>query len=112
MYDLALSLVLFSSLGALIYLLARAVPRVHDAGDAAHVPGLFDRILVKLPLRDIDEGISRGTTKLLRRVRVGVLKLDNSIVGVLGRVKSKGAPSTDGGSSDDLFTTGGGGTKE
>ena len=75
------------SLGVVIYLLARAVPRVLESGDIAHAPGRFDRLLSKLPLQKIDERINVFLEKFLRRAKITLMKLDNFINYHLGRLR-------------------------
>ena len=87
MYDFLLQSSLFLSLGALIYLMARAVPRVDESGEARHPAGRFDRMLSKLPLREIDEKLDLVFEKILRRLKIIIMKSDNLINEYLGKVK-------------------------
>lgn len=97
MYDLVLQTSFFLGLGVVVYLLARAVPRVSDTGEPIHAPGAFDRALRKLPLEKIDKWLNALFEKILRKVRVMLLKLDNIVNASLGRLKkTNGKP---GGSS-------------
>ncbi len=87
MYNLILQLFLFSSLGTIIFLFARAVPRVTDEKEAVHPASFFDKILTRLPLATIDNAVNAFFEKTLRKSKVVVLKLDNIITGYLGRLK-------------------------
>jgi len=87
MYDFLLQTSFFVSLGVVIYLLARAVPRIHESGEIVHAPGRFDRLLSKLPLQKIDERINVFLEKFLRRAKVVLMKLDNFINHHLGRLR-------------------------
>lgn len=102
MYDFLLQTSFFVSLGIVIYLLARAVPRVHESGDVVHAPGRFDRLLSKLPLQKIDARLNVFLEKFLRRAKVILMKFDNSINYHLGRLrKSNNVSETE--KKPDLF---------
>lgn len=78
MYDFIVHIVLVTSLAVMIYLLARALPRVvDDQGTVAS--GFFDRLVDRLPLQRIDIMLSEFFIKMLRKVKILVLKLDNTI---------------------------------
>lgn len=102
MYTLLLNLIMFASLGAVIYLMARAATRVKDGGAAAHAPGTIDRILSRLPLAKIDAKISSLTEKALRGVKVTVMRFDNFLTYRLNRMKK----TNGNGKKQDLFSSG------
>ena len=86
MYDFIVQLVLVGSLGVMIYLLARALPRVTD--DHGVMPaGFFDRLVDRLPLERIDVAASSFFEKTLRKAKVLVLKMDNVINQYLEQVR-------------------------
>lgn len=86
MYDFIVQIVLVASLAAMIYLLARALPRVTD--DQGVLPaGFFDRLVDKLPLERIDISISAALEKTLRKAKILVLKLDNVINTYLEQIR-------------------------
>lgn len=87
MYDFLLQTIFFASIGLVIYLLARAVPRVDEAGEVIHAPGRFDRFLSRLPLHEIDARINIFFEKFLRRLKVMTMKSDNLINKYLGKIK-------------------------
>ncbi len=87
MYDFLLQTIFFTSIGLIIYLMARAVPRVTEVGDTAHAPGRFDRFLSRLPLHTIDERINIFFEKFLRRMKVVIMKSDNLVNKYLGKLK-------------------------
>jgi hypothetical protein len=76
MYDFIVHIVLVSSLAAMIYLLARALPRVSD-DEGVLGAGFFDRLVDRLPLQRIDLAMSTFFEKALRKAKILVLKLDN-----------------------------------
>lgn len=89
MYDLILQLVVFLSLGAMIYLISRALPRINDVEVEIKTPlARFDSFLAKLPLEKLDAVFGSFLEKALRRVRVGVLRLDNWLNSKLNQVKA------------------------
>ena len=98
MYDFLLQTSFFLSIGAILYLMARAVPRVSDAKPETHAPGVFDKLLSKLPLGALDERLEVFFEKSLRRVKVLILKLDNLINRYLGRFKKNSGPAGGNGS--------------
>ena len=78
MYDFIVHIILVTSLAIMIYLLARALPRVTDEHGVMPA-GFFDRLVDRLPLQRIDVAISDVLEKTLRKFKILVLKLDNAI---------------------------------
>lgn len=89
MYNLILQILVFSSLGLVIYLLARAVPRVEDAPAPARGPNFFDKLMAKIPMAKIDEAINSSLAKFLRKIKVLILKIDNFANDRLGKLTKK-----------------------
>ena len=88
MYDFILQIAVFLSLGLIIVLLARALPRIEeDKAPAAKKSNVFDKILSRLPLAKIDLFVNSVLGKILRRMKVVVLKADNLINNYLGKLK-------------------------
>jgi len=112
MYDFLLQTSLFLSLGVIIYLLARAVPRVDEAGATIHSRGFFDRLLSRLPLKHIDERLTVLWEKFLRRAKVSILKLDNFINQKLGRLKKSEGSGAEKENRGNLFEKPNGDKKE
>lgn len=83
-----LEMLMVVSIGAVLYLLARTLPRVSDI-DTSPTPSapaphwLMDR------LEKLDEDILSFAEKFLRRLRVALLKLDNTMTGKLKRLKKE-----------------------
>lgn len=88
MHDFILQIILMGALGTMVYLVARAVPRVSDGEAHLHPHGKFDAWLSSLPLEKIDAVINATVLKSLRKTRVGVLKVDNLLSAYLNKVKS------------------------
>lgn len=94
MANFALQIILVLSLGLIIFLFARAIPRVN--GDDAHSPTdalekKLERWIAALPLHKIDRGINLFLEKMLRKLRVMILKVDNVTHSFLAKVKSSDA---------------------
>ncbi|MEK7611795.1 MAG: hypothetical protein AAB407_00395 [Patescibacteria group bacterium] len=87
MYDFILQTSLFVSLGVVIYLLARAMPRVEEGAVIPHAPGFFDRSLQRLPLKKIDAWLNSSSVKMLRKARIFVMRFDNFVENRLSHLK-------------------------
>ncbi len=78
------------SLGAMLYLMVRALPRIAEE-PPAEKRGLLDRWAhSEIPER-VDRALNGFLLKFLRRFRVFVLKIDNALAGHLQRVKPEDA---------------------
>ena len=88
--DLFLQLALMGSLAAMACLAARALPRVSDEAmeKRESVVGVFDRALASLPLEKADIAINSFLLKTLRKLKIGVLKVDNLLTTYLNKVKA------------------------
>lgn len=82
MYDFVVQLVFVVSLGLLVYLLALAMPRVADDEENG---SKFRKWLANIPLEKLDEFLIKLGEKSLRKIRVVILKIDNSVSGKLAR---------------------------
>ena len=106
MYNFILEILIFSSLGFTVYLFARGVARVDETAPVSHPAGFFDRMLRRLPLDRIDERLNSFLEKILRRLRVLVLKLDNWVNGSLAKLKKPGEKKKTGAQgADELFSS-------
>lgn len=79
------------SLGIIVFLFARALPRVSEEEAGAPtdiVEKKLEQWIARLPLHKIDRGINLFLEKMLRRVRIGILKIDNLVHSLLSKVKS------------------------
>ena len=81
MYNFVLQTIVMLSLGTIIYLMARAAPRVSDSPEP--LPKLsrnyFDELFKKLPLEKLDALTSAWLEKSLRKLKVLVMKIDNAL---------------------------------
>lgn len=78
------------SLGIVVYLFARALPRVasNHPEDLQPLSG-FDRFIGKLPLERIDRGLHSFFEKALRKMRIVLMKIDNYINSHLKNLKER-----------------------
>ncbi|MBI2604213.1 MAG: hypothetical protein HYW56_01590, partial [Candidatus Harrisonbacteria bacterium] len=90
MYDFILQIALIVSVGAIIYLFARALPRLPEAETAPiGTPNAVERILRRIPLAKIDAALSAFLEKTLRKMRVLVLKTENLVSAGIRRMRKK-----------------------
>lgn len=90
MYDFSINIALIISSGVIIYLLARALPRLEDTAPAPDVaPNAFERFMRRIPLSKIDAALSGFFEKWLRKMRVMVLKAENLVSAGIRRMQSK-----------------------
>jgi len=89
----------------MIYLVARAVPRVGD--DITGAPaGSFDKLMAAIPLDKIDAAFGIFLEKFLRRVRLFLLSVDNIIGGYLNKLRKMGGNGhKNGESKPNIFTS-------
>ena len=110
MYDFILNLIFFGSLGIILFLLARALPRLTENGTESHPVGAFDRFVSRLPLKEVDARLNGYVEKFLRKAKVFILRFDNSLNERLERLRRTNGKS--GEQTSDLFGTKKDDTKE
>lgn len=85
------------SLGLIVYLLARAVPRIaHNRPEDVQPLSGFDRFIGRLPLEKIDRVLHSFFEKVLRKLRIVLMKIDNYINSHLKNLKEKKEASKSG----------------
>lgn len=91
MFNFILQIVIMSSFGLIVYLAARAVPRVGDTEDffGKFPYGRVDRLLAKIPLDKIDITFSVFLEKFLRKMKLFLLKWDNLLGAHIEKIKNK-----------------------
>lgn len=87
MYDFILQTIVMVSLGVIIYLFARAIPRVSEASVSVPKRDYVGEVLKKIPFQKIDNLLNSVAAKLLRKSKIVVLKLDNWISSHLHKFK-------------------------
>jgi hypothetical protein len=88
MYSFILQVIFFTSLGVIVYLFSRAIPRVPDEDEAPHAAAGFDELLRKLPLSHIDTKINSFFERSLEKSRTGLMKFDGVLHRTLNRLKA------------------------
>jgi len=78
------------SLGVVLYIVARALPRIEEVEKESSEASPTPRIVVYL--EQADEKLLVILEKALRRIRVVLLKLDNTVSQKLRRFKQEGNP--------------------
>ncbi len=79
MYNFILQLIVMLSLGAIIYLIARAAPRVTEAESSLSKENYFDKLMQKLPLEKADAFVSAYLEWFLRKLKIVILRLENIV---------------------------------
>ena len=100
MLNFILQVLVFSSLGMVIYMIARVVPRMPENIEPPRRANFFDRLMSKIPMSKIDERLNSFLAKFLRRSRVVTMKMDNFINDRLGKISKKIPPPENGGTGD------------
>lgn len=88
MFQFILTTVLMSSLGTMLYLVARSLPRLDEK--LSDKPGILERISSSEIPEKIDAAFNNFLSKFLRRVKVILMKIDNFINEKLKRVSPNG----------------------
>ncbi len=87
MLEFIFSLILMLCLGAVLYIMVRALPRLEEAPEGEDRKGAFERWAHSEFPEKIDAALNSFTLKSLRRAKVFVLKIDNSIAKGLRKVQ-------------------------
>jgi len=77
MYNFILQTIVMVSLGTMIYLVARTLPRVDETVIVERKNNYIDKLIKRIPLEKADAFVSMVMEKFLRKFKVLVLKLDN-----------------------------------
>ncbi|MFA4999563.1 MAG: hypothetical protein WC519_02470 [Parcubacteria group bacterium] len=88
LYSFVLETIIFLALGALILLLARALPRIEDE-TTVHRPRKekLTQIAKKIPLDKIDDSLNLIVHKALRKIKIVIMKADNFVTEKLKNVR-------------------------
>lgn len=88
MFQYILTLILMLSLGAILYLVARSLPRVGATGDEEDKRGLVERWVTSELPEKADELLNSFLFKLFRRVKLLLLKVDNVLGKRIEKIRS------------------------
>lgn len=95
MISFILQILVFISLGLIVYLLAKAAPRVGNEPPSQQA-NPFDKLMARVPMARIDENINSFLSKFLRKFKVVIMKVDNFINHRLGKLTKKNGNGTNG----------------
>ena len=89
LYSSILEIIMFVSLGMVILLLARALPRIEDESSAfSSRKDKMSNIAKHIPFDKLDESMNLILHKILRRVKVSIMKADNLVTNKLKSFRS------------------------
>ena len=106
MYNFLLQIIVVISGGIIIYLLARALPRVPDDMGDGSTTGIGARLenwTRRLPLKQIDEAIIGFFEKALRKIRVVNMKIENVVNAGISKLRRGQQAAESEKPKDDLF---------
>ncbi|TSC89535.1 MAG: hypothetical protein G01um10143_25 [Parcubacteria group bacterium Gr01-1014_3] len=92
MLQFILQTIVFLSLGLVLYLFARALPRIKEEEIPNKPLHPFEKAMSRLPLAKIDASINSVIERILRKFRVVLMKVDHLMTTYISKVKK-----TDGG---------------
>ena len=78
--------VLMVSLGMVLYVVVRTLPRVEDSG-VPEKRGIWEKWIASGVPEKIDKWLNAFLAKFLRKVKIVLLKMDNSITSRLNKVR-------------------------
>jgi len=89
MYNFILEIFIMLGLGTMIYIVARAAPRIEDetAGNSADEKSKFDVLFSYLRVEKFDVIFNNFAEKLLRKLKLLSMRLDNFTNNYLDKVK-------------------------
>lgn len=101
MYSFIPQTTLFLSFAVIIYLFIKAAPRV-DAQQHSFLKGKrrLLQLVEKLPLEKADNWLNKTLEKILRRIKVIILKIDNRLTTFLDKVREANAKTNGNGVHD------------
>lgn len=96
MYSFTLQFLIMASLAAITYLIARTVPRIDENVVLSRSKRSFlENFFSKLPLEKIDLIVDNLFEKILRKFKIIVMKIDNTLTRRLSNFKSAVASEKD-----------------
>lgn len=103
MYNFILQTIIMLSLGTIIYLIARTIPRVTETTSVEPHKNYFEQLVRKIPLEKADALINAMLGKFLRKFKIIVMKLDNFLTGRLRNLKSGNGGDEKSGQQPSIF---------
>ncbi len=90
MLQFILQTIVFLSLGLVLYLFARALPRIKEEEIPNKPLHPFEKAMSRLPLAKIDASINNVIERILRKFRVVLMKVDNLMNLYINKVRKTG----------------------
>jgi hypothetical protein len=87
MIEFILTIVLMFSVGIIIYLIASVLPRIEEEEESVIRIKFLDRLAHSEIPGKIDEFLNKFIEKILRKLKIIILKLDNYINMVLDKIR-------------------------
>jgi hypothetical protein len=89
LYSFILETVIFAGIGALILILARALPRIEDETISSFGrKSKIVRAFKKIPLDKIDDSVNLVFHKILRKIKIIIMRADNVVTEKINNVRS------------------------
>ncbi len=89
LYSFILETLMFVSLGAIVMIVARGLPRMEDeVTTERHARDFWAMVAKKVPLDRIDESFNHAFHKFLRKSKVFIMRADNIVTGKLKSFRS------------------------
>lgn len=95
MVQFILANIFMVSLGAVIYVVARTLPRL-EPESGPEKKSVFERWLASEVPEKIDSALNGFLVKFLRKLKILLLKVDNSLSGHLQKIKPEAGGATNG----------------
>ena len=90
MFQFIVTNILMLSLGTVLYIVVRTLPRIQDDG-TTEKKGVLERWIASEIPEKIDRALNGFLFKFLRKTKVILLKADNSVSEQLKKIKPEGA---------------------
>ncbi|HEY4500130.1 MAG TPA: hypothetical protein VJH70_03390 [Candidatus Paceibacterota bacterium] len=90
MYNFVLQMIMMLSLGTVVYLAARALPRVGERVVPGSPAQYMDKLVKKIPIEKLDAFLNATLEKILRKSKIFILKVDNRVTFYLNKFKKNG----------------------
>ena len=89
MYNFILQIFIMVSLGTVVFLVARILPRISET-EAAIAPRAKVSWLSSIPFEKIDAAVNAFSEKMLRKIKLILMKMDNTVSRQLKNFKKDG----------------------
>lgn len=87
MYDFILQIFIMVSLGTVIFLAARVLPRISETASTSKTK---TNLFSSFPFEKVDAAVNAFLEKTLRKIKLFFLKMDNTISKLLEKFKKNG----------------------